>query len=534
MTLKAMLCSYTMLLSIFFFDMDFNSLSAFVITAIFLCLYCKVPPIFVLIFVSFTWSALYKNTVINEANSLFNNTTKQNVRALSKTASDHIITAEIMTLVNDKNALSFAVKVTGIDGRALLFPRPKIVLKWYNDQNRYQNNYPSKPRMGQQWRFKIRLKPISEMSHSRLFSYRTEMLARHIRYSGYILQGEIIDEEASARSVLYKQFKSVLPEQPNAMLYALSFGDRSFVSKEQWTQYQKLGISHLIAISGLHIGLIFGFCYLFIQLVSVLIRKPANLFLSLSLSLVGAIFYAWIAGFSLPAMRAVVLLGISCLYRVLQLKVTLLQLFMLMLLTTLFINPLTVYSLSFWLSFSAMACVFLLSWLVNFSKGKDSNAKKHTDEGSKLTHHALLMVAKTFSVQLLLTLFLLPVQGIIFDGFSWLSPFVNLVFIPIFSFLVLPALLFGVVLLPVWPAMTDLILRVMNYLLEGIGYLWAQIVLEVETWVSLESASAPSDINFMILMYALLLGSYIVKPLRKVANSLLLILLPLSCLQLYM
>ncbi|MFT5676535.1 MAG: competence protein ComEC [Paraglaciecola sp.] len=286
MTLKAMLCSYTILISIFFFDVDFNSLFAFVITAIFLCLYCKVPPILVLIFISFSWSALYKNTVINEANNVFNNATKQNVRALSKTASDHIITAEIITLVNDKNVLSFAANVTEIDGRQLFYPKPKIALKWYG----YQSDYASKPRLGQQWRFKIRLKPINAVNKSRLFSYRTEMLARHIRYSGYILQGEIIDEGVSARAVLYQQFQSVLPEQPSSMLYALSFGDRSHVTKDQWTQYQQLGISHLIAISGLHIGLIFGFCYLFIQFVSALIRQPVNLFLCLALSLAGLFF----------------------------------------------------------------------------------------------------------------------------------------------------------------------------------------------------------------------------------------------------
>jgi competence protein ComEC len=523
MTLKAMLCSYTILISIFFFDVNFNNLFAFVITAIFLCLYCKVPPILVLIFISFSWSALYKNTVVNEANSLFNNATKQNVRALRKTASDHIITAEIITLVNNKNVLSFAANVTEIDGRQLFFPKPKIVLKWYN----YQSDYASKPSSGQQWRFKVRLKPINSVNKSRLFSYQTEMLAKHIRYSGYILQGEIIDEGISARAVLYKQFESVLPEQPNSMLYALSFGDRSHVTKVQWTQYQQLGISHLIAISGLHIGLIFGFCYLFIQFASTLIRQPANLFLCLALSLAGAIFYAWIAGFSLPAIRAIVLLCISCLYRVLQLKITLLQLFMLMLVTTLCINPLTVYSLSFWLSFSAMASVFILSWFFHFSKTTGRN----TQDGS-VVHPVLLIIAKTFLAQLLLTLLLLPVQGIIFDGFSWLSPFVNLIFIPVFSFFILPALLFGVMILPVWPDLTALIYSVMNYLLEGISYLWTQIVLVVDTWVSLDSTS--SSIKFIILMYALLLGGYIVKPLRKVANSLLLTLVPLSFLQLYL
>ncbi|MFT5676534.1 MAG: competence protein ComEC [Paraglaciecola sp.] len=248
----------------------------------------------------------------------------------------------------------------------------------------------------------------------------------------------------------------------------------------------------------------------------------------LGIELGGAIFYAWIAGFSLPAIRAVVLLCISCLYRVLQLKITLLQLFMLMLLTTLCINPLTVYSLSFWLSFSAMACVFILSWLFHFSKTKGSKTQDRS-----VVHHVLSIIARTFIAQLLLTLLLLPVQGIIFDGFSWLSPLVNLVFIPVFSFFILPALLFGVMLLPVWPALTALIYSVMNYLLEGISYLWAQIVLVVDTWVSLESDSASPDIKFIMLMYALLLAGYIVKPLRKVASSLLLTLVPLSFLQLY-
>ncbi|CAM2911662.1 ComEC/Rec2 family competence protein [Moritella viscosa] len=521
MTVKAILLSITILISMFFVDIERIQFLTIMTIVVFILFYVKVPSILVLLFVALSWSILYKNSVINEANTLFNNTTSQYKKPQVEASEDNIITAEVITLVNKKNLLSFDVKVIEINNTALSFVQPKLALKWSNPEY----HYPGDLGIGQVWRFKVRLiKPKISVDDNVFPSFKSRLLSRHIQYIGLIEKGEVIQPQLNLRGDLYQMFKSVLPINANPMLYALTFGDRSYINNELWAQFKLLGIGHLVAISGLHIGLIFGFFYVCSRRLLRLFGGPYNLVISLSISLVGAIFYAWIAGFSLPALRAIVLLCIHCLYRVQYYKVTLFQLFATMLLVTLLLDPLTVFSISFWLSFSAMASVFILVWLSR--TGTPVRDKSPIKQTIKNTYRKLTHVCCN---QVLFTLLLLPIQMTIFSGFSWLSAIINLIFIPIFSVLILPVLLFAVILLPVLPMFSRIFMSNVNTLLDIILEIWETLTSNDVIWIDVGTELNTVFYNCLLLMFVLFMAGLIFKPLQVTLHSLSLLLLPLVC-----
>ncbi|WP_255550658.1 ComEC/Rec2 family competence protein [Moritella sp. 28] len=521
MTVKAILLSITILISMFFVDLERIQFLTIMTVAVFILVYVKVPTILVLLFVTLGWSILYKNSVINEANTLFNNTTSRHKQPQVEAAQDNIITAEVITLVNKKNLLSFDVKVIKINNTVLSFIQPKLALKWPSPEY----YYPGELGIGQVWRFKVRLiKSRTQADDNTFPSFKSRLLSRHIQYIGLIEKGEVIRPQLNLRGDLYQMFKSVSPINANPMLYALTFGDRSYINNALWTQFKLLGIGHLVAISGLHIGLIFGFCYLCSRRLLRLFEPPYNLVISLSISLVAAIFYAWIAGFSLPALRAIVLLCIHCLYRIQYYKVTLFQLFATMLLVTLLLDPLTAFSISFWLSFSAMAAVFMLVWI--YQKETEIRDESPIKQALKNGYRKLTTVCCN---QMLLTLLLLPIQIAVFSGFSWLSAVVNLIFIPVFSVLILPALLFAVILLPVMPMISRVLMSTVNRFLNIIQEIWVKLTSNDVIWIDVGAELNTVFYNCLLLIFILLMAGLLFKPLQVTFHSLSLLLLPLVC-----
>ena len=111
------------------------------------------------------------------------------------------------------------------------------------------------------------------------------------------------------------RIKPHLPDSNTSpWLLALILGERNEISQDNWQVLRNTGTNHLMAIAGLHIGMIAGFVHL---LVAMLWKRSAKLPLILpaqiagaKAALIAAIIYAALAGFSLPAQRACFMLAI--------------------------------------------------------------------------------------------------------------------------------------------------------------------------------------------------------------------------------
>ena len=106
------------------------------------------------------------------------------------------------------------------------------------------------------------------------------------------------------RSYIYKLLKrNGLKGQELALASALFLGERQFISKETFSYFQSAGTIHILAISGLHIGILL----LFLNFIFGFIRKKFGnkIFLVLTVSILW--FYALLTGFSPSVLRAVIM-----------------------------------------------------------------------------------------------------------------------------------------------------------------------------------------------------------------------------------
>ena len=107
-----------------------------------------------------------------------------------------------------------------------------------------------------------------------------------------------------------------------ALLLALLIGDRSELNFNDRRLLTETGLSHLVAISGLHIsliaGLIGGIALYGLRRVPYLVRRLPTMIPAAWLGLLAAIFYAYLAGWQLPTQRAIVMLLVAVIFLTLR------------------------------------------------------------------------------------------------------------------------------------------------------------------------------------------------------------------------
>lgn len=521
MVINATIITITVLISTLFISLTSQQILALSLVFLLVQFFCHLPKWITIFMIAFLLSSFQKSEQIYQANQVFKHGLEVNKQAWNKNASDHIITAEVITLVNRKNGFRFNARVNTVDNNQTNFIKPIIRLHWLQQEGAKIQV----PELGQVWRFKIRIHESKNAAASEFYSYPHYLLSQQILYSGYVSQADLLSADTSLRQSYFNFIKQRLPEKANGLLLALSFGDRTSITESQWQLYQQFGISHLIAISGLHVGMLFGFCLLLLRSFGYLCKQQISLNACLIVSLIFAGCYVWLAGFSLPAMRALVLLTISCCYRMLGYKVTLLQIAIYMLLITLIIDPRGVYGVSFLLSFYAMACVFFLAWWL---------MKPKTSLTSPFHHYAGL-ISVAVKTQFLLFFLLIPVQLVVFSGFSWLSFLANLLLIPIFSFLLLPILLCAVLVAYAIPQFSQHTFVYLNFAFDLLDKTLITISSHAQPWIEFD---IKADLNhatlFLLLLYFIILLSFTFKPIAKSLLILLALLgssLPLSLYQ---
>ena len=168
--------------------------------------------------------------------------------------------------------------------------------------------------LGQAILFHSKLSPIAAAQNPYQFDYKCYMEHQGIYWQGYPTCYEIKDTPSFSPFIKAKQLQGYLaaslshypfPEETVGVLKALVLGVRSDITPELYQQYINAGAVHILAISGLHIGIITYLLTLFISLVVPAHRKGVKI----TLLLVFLLTYAAITGFSASVLRAVVMFG---------------------------------------------------------------------------------------------------------------------------------------------------------------------------------------------------------------------------------
>ncbi len=232
---------------------------------------------------------------------------------------------------------------------------------------------------------------------------------------------EVTGGEAVPYQVLLQDIRSkvqeilfrLAPPEDAGVLQALLLGDKSNLDAELLSLYQENGIAHILAVSGLHLSILgMGFYRLLRRLK--LSHNPAALVSALLI-----LSYGILTGCSGSALRAVIMLLLQFLARSLGRTYDMLSALSAACLLLLFAHPYLLFSAGFQLSFGAVFSLALASEL-------------------PLPAHPLL---SGLTQSLLLQLFTLPILLYHYFQLPVYSILLNLLVLPLLSFLVYAALL---------------------------------------------------------------------------------------------
>lgn len=298
----------------------------------------------------------------------------------------------------------------------------------------YGNYLPQKVCAGQRWAMTLRLRPVHGELNDGGYDPQRSAFARHQTLSGRFTQAKIVDENCSLRAQYLMSLQYRLSAfHWGAVMLGLGMGERLEVPREIKDLMRDTGTLHLMAISGLHIALAASIVWLLARGLQFLM--PGHWIhwqIPLLAGLLFAAFYAWLTGLQPPALRTVIALAVLAALRIGARQWSPWQVWCCCIAAILISDPLAVLSQSLALSaFAVAALIFWFQWLP-------------LPRGHRVRW--LQPFLNLLYLQTGMLLLLMPLQVLIFHGFSLSSLVANLFAVPLVTFVCVPLILAGMLL----------------------------------------------------------------------------------------
>lgn len=311
-------------------------------------------------------------------------------------------------------------------------PRQRIYVQW---------RAKSQVNLGEKWQAEVNLRPISSRLNFSGFDRQQWLFAKGVTAWASVKSAVKLKENSSWRGrLLQNALQQTKGLDLQGLLIALGFGERAWLKNADFQPYQRTGTAHLIAISGLHIGLAMALGFYLARVGQFFFptRKITPTFpLLFGLGLAG--FYAMLAGFAIPTFRAIIALLIVFCFRLKRHYYTAWQFLLRVVVILLLCDPMMILSNSFWLSLGAVSALIL-----HYQYFPLSNLHW---QGKSLSHSVWQKVRYFFALfhlQLGLLLFFMPFQLFVFNGLSLNSLWANLLAVPVYSLVLVPLILFAI------------------------------------------------------------------------------------------
>lgn len=254
-----------------------------------------------------------------------------------------------------------------------------------------------------------------------------------------------------------------LPDQSGAVAIALLTGERGRISEETTEALRVAGLAHLLAISGLHVGLVAGLIFFVVRaglalIPSIALRWPIKK-LTAGFALAGCLSYVVLVGAPVPTQRAFVMAFVVLVAVMLDRTAISLRTVSLAALAVLILAPHSMLGPSFQLSFAAVTVlVALFEWL--------TDGDRHRETGRTLLDRGL-----RYSGGVLLTTFVVGLATLPFSlfHFSRLAPWsmaANLIGVPLTAFVIMPLGVLSMAAMPL--GLEGPVLAAMGWGIDGV------------------------------------------------------------------
>lgn len=234
-------------------------------------------------------------------------------------------------------------------------------------------------------------------------------------------------------------FRGFIQHQPlghKGLMLALLTGDESLLSKETKMQFQRFGMSHLLAISGPHVVIFAMMVSWLLQRLIARYRPQLYLMMPrqhlLILPFLSCVFmYCLFAGFEIPAVRTLMMCCLGSMLLLLKQKIQPLKLPLLSSSLLLLMDPFSILSAAFWLSYGAC---FILLRIYQTLQQQQSQLQRQTGWRAR----AILSLRLLAESQWKIFLALVPLMVLFFKQVSWITPLSNIAAIPWLGLIVVP------------------------------------------------------------------------------------------------
>jgi competence protein ComEC len=347
---------------------------------------------------------------------------------------------------------------------------------------------------GHQIAFETQLYAIENLNNPGSFNYKNFLQKRGIRYQAYIRnkieksEGKKITLRTIAFNIrtqlIQKYRRAGIPPNEFAVLTALTLGDKNYLSSELQQSFAASGAMHVLAVSGLHVGIIYMIINMMFTPLAYL-RRGKILKTPILILLLWA--YAFISGLSPSVMRACTMFTFVIIGNGLGRKTNIYNTLSLSAFILMCINPQIIYEIGFQLSYLAVfAIVYFQPRIANMLHFKN-----------KILKYLWELFAVSLAAQI--GTFVISIYYFHqFPVYFWIS---NYIVIPSATLLLYGALLFFI--FSGIPAISDiiakilaLITKIMNQSVEAIEQLPGSVISNI--WI---------DKITMILLFAIIVAS---------------------------
>jgi competence protein ComEC len=362
--------------------------------------------------------------------------------------------------------------------------------------------------------FRGRIRSIRNLNNPGGFDYQRFMAFKGVWGSAYVSANKLIRIEkkkekgvhafiADTRGRISNLIDRIGDKGQKGVLKALIVGDRNAISPELREAFNRVGAGHLLAISGLHIGIVAAASFLIFRW----ILSHIGFFLSRAwtkkgavlLSAVPVVIYGLLSGMSPSTQRAVIMVMVFLTAFLFEREHDLINTLAIAAMLILIVHSPSLFSISFQLSFAAvLAIIYGLYRIPRFRPSDPNRTRKK--KGTRI----IIKLYYFFATSFFAVAGTLPLVMVYFNQISLVGLPANIIFIPLIGFVAVPLGILAVFIFPFTTAGALFMLKAASAVLDPV----IRIITVISGWsfaaVKTVTPNSLEIICFYFLFWALL------------------------------